>query len=404
MADPAPQAGFLVEKMSVSQSSRLGIVSLAIAGVVTITFLAGVQAGLLVLIGIGFGLALQGFGFGFTGGWRRMIQARDPSGMLAQMALMVVASALALPLLAAFPEELVGAVAPISWSLIIGAFIFGIAMQLADGCGSGSLNKAGAGNIYSWAVMPSFIFGSFIGASHQPAWLSLGGPLDALAPDPALGFTISLLPAFGSTGAILVNVLICLIVGWVFLRMRAAATPLSATPGSASGLASTVWNMPWLKAAAVIGILYAVHLAVAGQPWGIVYGLGLWGAKIAAGLGVNLADDAFWGVAPHAARLTEPVLWDITSLTNIGLLFGTMAASRWTNPDSTKNFLSARQWAIGLAAGLVLGYSARMAFGCNIGGFLGGVASASLHGWVWFAMAFLGSILGVGLRKRLGMG
>lgn len=380
--------------MAVTFSSRPALVMLATMGVLTVTVLAGVQAGFLVLIGIGFGLALQGYGFGFTGGWRRMIQSRDPSGMLAQMALMVIASALALPLLAAFPEELVGAVAPISWSLIIGAFVFGIAMQLADGCGSGSLNKAGAGNIYSWAVMPTFILGSFIGASHQPAWLALGGPLDAVAPDPALGLSISLLPALGTFGAVGTNLVLCLIVGWAFVRMRAAATP-------ATG--DTLWNTKWLKAALVIGVLYAIHLAVAGQPWGIVYGLGLWGAKIATGLGVNLSDDAFWGVAPHAARLTEPVLWDITSLTNIGLLFGTMAASRWTNPDPAKSRLTGRQWAVGLTAGLVLGYSARMAFGCNIGGFLGGVASASLHGWVWFAMAFLGSVLGVRLRTRLGV-
>ena len=50
-----------------------------------------------------------------------------------------------------------------------------------------------------------------------------------------------------------------------------------------------------------------------------------------------------------------------------------------------------------------MGYSARLAFGCNIGSFLGGVASASLHGWVWFVMAYLGSILGVRLRLRLAM-
>jgi len=394
---------WLEKFMAASTGSRVGLVVLAVFGILIVTVLAGVQAGLLVLIGIGFGLALQGYGFGFTSGWRRMIQTRDPSGMFAQMALMLIASALALPLLAAFPEELVGAVAPISWSLIIGAFVFGIAMQLADGCGSGSLNKAGAGNIYSWAVMPTFILGSFIGASHQPAWLSLGGPLDRLAPEPSLGFSVSLLPALGSVGSVLINTVICLLIGWLFFRMRAPALGLGTTTVATGSTVPPLWNAQWLKAAIAIAVLYAVHLAVAGQPWGIVYGLGLWGAKLASGIGLDLTQDAFWGVAPHATRLYEPVLWDITSLTNIGLLFGTMAASRWSQPDLSRSRLTARQWLVGLAAGLVLGYSARMAFGCNIGGFLGGVASASLHGWVWFAMAFLGSVLGVRLRSRLGM-
>ena len=378
--------------MASQRVSRSVLIVLAGLGVITVAFLAGVQAALLVLIGIGFGLALQGYGFGFTSGWRRMILSRDPSGIVAQMVLMAMAVVLALPLLAAFPEELVGAVAPISWSLLIGAFVFGLAMQLADGCGSGSLNKAGAGNMYSWAVMPTFILGSFIGASHQPAWIALGGPLDAWASAPGQGFSLSLLPSLGALGATALSLVLCLLVAGLFVRLR--ATPQQPT---------SFWNRQWLKAALVIGILYAVHLAVAGQPWGIVYGLGLWGAKIATGLGMDLTQDAFWGVAPHAARLVEPVLWDITSLTNIGLLFGTMAASRWTNPDGATHHLSAKQWVVGLTSGLILGYSARLAFGCNIGGFLGGVASASLHGWVWFAMAFAGSVFGVRLRGRLGL-
>ena len=52
---------------------RTGLSLLGLLGILTVTVLAGVQAGLLVLIGIGFGLALQGYGFGFAGGWRRFI-------------------------------------------------------------------------------------------------------------------------------------------------------------------------------------------------------------------------------------------------------------------------------------------------------------------------------------------
>ena len=46
-----------------------------------------------------------------------------------------------------------------------------------------------------------------------------------------------------------------------------------------------------------------------------------------------------------------------------------------------------------------MGYGARLAFGCNIGALFGGIASGSLHGWVWFLFAFLGSIVGVRFRK-----
>jgi hypothetical protein len=333
--------------MTALRSSRLGLVFLAIAGVLTVTFLAGVQAGLLVILGIGFGLALQGYGFGFTGGWRRMIQGRDPSGMLAQMTLMVIASGLALPLLAAFPEELVGAVAPISWSLIIGAFVFGIAMQLADGCGSGSLNKAGAGNIYSWAVMPTFILGSFIGASHQPAWLALGGPLDGLAPDPSLGFSVSLVPALGSTGAILVNILLCILVGWGFLRMRARPTPASHDGKTASIPSDVLWNKSWLKAAVVIGVLYALHLAVAGQPWGIVYGLGLWGQRSPQGW-ESISPRMPSGALPLTPRaLPSPFSGTLPRSQILAYSLALWPPHAGPNPDNAKNLLTARQWLIG---------------------------------------------------------
>jgi len=369
---------------------RTGLSLLGLLGILTVTVLAGVQAGLLVLIGIGFGLALQGYGFGFAGGWRKFILQKDASGVVSHMLLIGLAALLSLPLLALYPEELVGAVAPLSWSLLIGAFVFGIAMQLADGCGSGSLHKAGTGNSYSWAVLPGFIAGSFWGASHQSAWLSLGGPFGA---EP-----IDLLGRLGLYGGLVITLILCLLVSLGFRRQAKKAASRQGMETSSAWLSSSL-----VKAAVVVGVLYAVHLIVAGQPWGIVYGLGLWGAKLAVGLGADLSQNAFWGAAPHAERIVEPVLWDITTLTNLGLLFGTMAAARWRTQSNELIPLGLRTLVVGLLAGLVLGYSSRIAFGCNIGAFLGGAASASLHGWAWFAMAFLGSMLGVRLRAPLGV-
>ena len=53
--------------------------------------------------------------------------------------------------------------------------------------------------------------------------------------------------------------------------------------------------------------------------------------------------------------------------------------------------------------GLLMGYGARLAYGCNIGAYLGGLVSGSLHGWAWALMAFLGSSLAIVLKRRLGI-
>jgi uncharacterized membrane protein YedE/YeeE len=62
--------------------------------------------------------------------------------------------------------------------------------------------------------------------------------------------------------------------------------------------------------------------------------------------------------------------------------------------------MNGTQWAVGLAAGLLLGYSSRLAFGCNIGAMVSGISTGSLHGWIWVPMAFLGSLIGVRVRRR----
>ena len=49
--------------------------------------------------------------------------------------------------------------------------------------------------------------------------------------------------------------------------------------------------------------------------------------------------------------------------------------------------------------GLLLGYGGVVGLGFNIGAFVAGVASGSLHGWIWLIAAFAGTSVGVALRN-----
>lgn len=385
--------------------TRFVLVLIGLSGVLAVTLATGIRQGLLTLLGIGFGAVLQGARFGFTTGWRDFIEHRNPQGLWAQMLLLVLAAALTLPLIAGSGGELVGAVAPLTISLVLGAFLFGAAMQLADGCGSGTLYKAGAGAPLSFAVLPTFAIGSFVGASHQPGWIELGGL-------PAID-----LLQYGWPTALAVTVIGCGMVAALAGRAarrpshgnpaaevqqlaRSAVASFVAAPAPSSANAVSGWARRWWIGAVLLAALYLIHMVVAGQPWGIVYGIGIWGAKLFSVFGWSPVGDPFWGVAPHAARLAEPVLADVTSVTNLGLIFGALAASRWNGPASF-SMPSGKRLLAACIAGLVMGYSSRMAFGCNVGAYLGGIASASVHGWVWFALAFAGSVLGVRIRNRV---
>jgi uncharacterized membrane protein YedE/YeeE len=100
-------------------------------------------------------------------------------------------------------------------------------------------------------------------------------------------------------------------------------------------------------------------------------------------------------------RLSQTLLLDVTSITNIGILGGALwvAAGERSAPPKP---LSARQWVVGLVAGFLMGYSARLALGCNVGAMLSGISTGSLHGWIWVPMAFAGTLIGVRVRRHFG--
>lgn len=353
---------------------RVFVAALLLFALLFAFVMAGPRAGILMAIGIGFGLVLEGLRFGFAGPWRMIVTDRDGRGVLAQLLAIALVASVAFPLLAAHGGELSAAHAPVGLGMILGAFVFGAAMQLVMGCGSGTLVNAGSGNLVGLIALVGFIGGSFAGSLHLGWWT-------AIASLPV----VSLQGLFGATGGLGVTL--------AGLAALAALVTWRAAPGNRLPPARLWW------AAALIAALALANLVVAGQPWGIVYGLGLWGAKIAQAGGADLAASGFWANPGNAERLGASILTDVTSLTNIGLLLGAFAVMRLrADPGAPAQSLTARSYALVLLAGLVLGYSARMAFGCNVGAFFSGISTGSLHGWVWLAAAFAGSTLGLKLR------
>ena len=88
---------------------------------------------------------------------------------------------------------------------------------------------------------------------------------------------------------------------------------------------------------------------------------------------------------------------------NIGMMMGAAFLACWQNGLSKQSFPPLSQIWAAILGGLIMGIGARLSFGCNIGAFLTGTASGSLHGWLWFVMAFAGSWVGIKLRPRFGL-
>lgn len=116
------------------------------------------------LLGGALGMVMFRADFGFTGAYRRLILFRDGSAVLPQFALLWICSLLFAPFLAQggiAGLSVTGAYAPVGLSVAIGAFMFGIGMQLAGSCGSGTLYALGRGSLAMLVALPAFCFGGF---------------------------------------------------------------------------------------------------------------------------------------------------------------------------------------------------------------------------------------------------
>ena len=355
---------------------RMALVLTAFGLVVLVSLFAGARFGIVLSIGLGFGIVLEGLRFGFAGPWRMMILYREPAGILAQFLAIGLVACVAIPMLAFHPTELSGAQAPIGWAMIGGAFVFGAAMQIILGCGSGTLVNAGSGNPVSLVALPFFALGSFAGAYHIFWWTDLG--------------SLPIMTLEGGAGLVGTLILLIIMAGIFLILGKKGSRSLPRR---------------YIIAAIFIAVLAICNLLVSGQPWGVVYGLGLWAAKGAVVLGFDLSSSTYWAASSSVGRLNSSVLTDYTSLTNIGMLAGAFGVSVWRNRDLGHPVPSypLSTWFVVIVAGLALGYASRLAFGCNVGAFFSGISTGSLHGWVWFIAAFMGAFLGIRIRFVVGL-
>ena len=107
--------------------------ALLIAGTLGAYQISGLNQALLFLIGGALGMTLYHASFGFTSSWRVFIKERRGRGLRAQMLILALAVLLFFPALGAgelFGNPVEGFVSPVSLSVMIGAFIFGIGMRL----------------------------------------------------------------------------------------------------------------------------------------------------------------------------------------------------------------------------------------------------------------------------------
>ena len=261
----------------------------------------------------------------------------------------------------------------------IGAFLFGLGMQLGNGWGSGTLLTLEGGNTQMMITLFFFSTRSFWGSLDMP-WWNQTPRFDAIVLGEHFGWTLG-------AG---VQLFFFACIWWVLGHWRARE------PARRPFRLTTILrgNWPFLCGVVALAVLSWINLLIADHARSITWAFSLWGAKAAQLLGWSAEGVWFWTGDYQEFALKHRVLEDTVSIMNLGIIFVAVIASELAGRFAPTTQLPWRTFAAAVIGGLLMGYGARIAFGCNIGAFFSGVASTSLHGWLWIATALAGTWIG----------
>ena len=381
--------------------------SVVLGGLIAALLLGGIifsRSGQVPAILFGIGLAL-GFvlfhsRFGFTSAWRQLVAVRQGKALRAHMLMLAVACTLFAPILAtqaSFGDvPAAPSLAPIGFGLFVGSFLFGVGMQLGGSCASGTLFAIGSGQTAILLTLTGFIIGSVLGAYTFSFWTT------TLPSHPP----VSLADTFGGYfGAWAVSLAVMTaIVGLTYAIARRGDVPPVEEPPVARGAARAVrgsWPL-WVGALLLAG-LNALTLWISGGAWGVTFAFSMWGSKILDVIGVDVLSWPFWADPANLAKYQAGVLGEKTSVMDLGIIVGALVASAAAGTWVVHRNVPGKLAAGAVIGGIMMGYGARIAFGCNIGAYFGGIASFSLHGWLWGVMAVAGTFAGLALRPLFGL-
>lgn len=132
----------------------------------------GMKWALMALIGFGFGFTLSFSRFGIVFGWREMLTKRNSYYVRVHLLTIAIEILLFTSFLsfshALFGDAMVGNVMAIGVPFIVGAFLFGIGMQLAGVCATGTLYCCGEGQPRFWLVLLCYGIGTLISNQFRP--------------------------------------------------------------------------------------------------------------------------------------------------------------------------------------------------------------------------------------------
>ncbi|MGV8979973.1 YeeE/YedE family protein [Clostridium sp.] len=385
------------------------------------------KLGLFLITGLSIGYIMQRSRLGFAGGLKRIYVTGDSSLTKALMFMLtisiIITAAIHYGAFAGGAEVAFRAVGgariipgtqfikPINVLTVLGGILFGIGMMLSGGCASGTLTDAGEGEGRAFVTLFFFVTGALWGE------YAMGSLKNTVL------FTWSkkvyLPDSFGYMGAIIISLLACLSV-YVFAkwyenkRKRANTLILPEYEQWEKGLPEIaeykffsketyhkffVKRWSFYTGAVLLAAMFEVIILTTGSSWGVTTAFVNWGAWIYQSIG--LIDVSKWkSFASQMDTINGGFMNDPDSMRNLGIILGALISPLLAGHFSFKRKFKLKDSAFYAVGGLLMGFGARIAMGCNIGAFYSAVANFSLSGWVFMLALIIGGIIGVKLIKK----
>lgn len=369
---------------------------------------------LALLIGLGFGVFLQKGRFCFVSAFRDFFAYKD-SRVLRGVIGGIVAMSLGVSV-----AYFLGTPSEHFWvpnfglSNLIGGFVFGVGMTVAGGCASGTLYRAAQGYLHYWLVLVFTVVGYVVFAElFAPVFLPyFFSPLQVFE-----GATVFLVIPRETAPLVALGVAALVFFGYRVVYRRNAIPSNSSLPPEGPKLQATLISLPVSTRTASSSLLSAGALGSIRGSWnttvcGIAIGLlgavwfALWSTWSVTGpevrwVGLLIANvvsstyvqgHVYWGgvvFANHGLAISL----DMIMLGS--LMLGAFLASLLSG-DFRFRKPSSRRLPNIVFGGLLMGFGARLAPGCNISNAFGGLAILSVSSGI----ATLGLILGVYLATH----
>lgn len=152
--------------------------------------------------------------------------------------------------------------------------------------------------------------------------------------------------------------------------------------------------LTYVAGAALLSVLQIAHFAVLNGTWGVTSAFANWGAWVYNAFGGDVSTWAYFSTEAEQKVLAEGFLKHGGSIRDLGIIFGALLATLFASQFKIKMIKSGRQIVAAVLGGLLMGYGARIAGGCNIGNLFSGTAAMALSGWVFAVFLLVGAYLG----------